>query len=174
MAKGEGQVFNICQESEATGRVFPSGLRAGAAVTAACLLRPPASNDVWSGSLRSLEKLNSVCWSRLASGSRTVKSAADWPRFRAAAQGQTPRESLKEPLTEPPLNRVENLDMCHCHNLQSCVLCNGDTTDTGDGIWVSPVPYFLCSSLFSMKISYCWFNMSKTSNNYRLGAEAPN
>lgn len=46
MAKGEGQVFNICQEREATGRVFPSGPGAGAVVTAACLPGPPVSNDV--------------------------------------------------------------------------------------------------------------------------------
>lgn len=50
MAKGEGQVFNICQEREATGRVFPSGPGAGAVVTAACLPAclpgPPVSNDV--------------------------------------------------------------------------------------------------------------------------------
>lgn len=48
MARGEGQVFNICHERQATGRVFPSGPWAGAVVTAACLLRPPVSNDVLS------------------------------------------------------------------------------------------------------------------------------
>lgn len=52
MAKGEGQVFNICHEREATGRVFPSGPWAGAVVTAACLLAcllgPPVSSDVLS------------------------------------------------------------------------------------------------------------------------------
>ncbi len=46
MAKVEGQVFNICQEREATGRVFPSGPGAGVVVTAACLPGPPVSNDV--------------------------------------------------------------------------------------------------------------------------------
>lgn len=48
MAKVEGQVFNICHEREATGRVFPSGPWAGAVVTAACLPGPPVSNDVLS------------------------------------------------------------------------------------------------------------------------------
>lgn len=44
----ESQVFNICQAREATGRVFPSGPGAGAVVTAARLLGPPVSSNVWS------------------------------------------------------------------------------------------------------------------------------
>lgn len=111
MAKGEGQVFNICQEREATGRVFPSGPGAAAVVTAACL---PAGGrllatmfDPWSP--RSLEKLNSICLGWLTLGSRTVKSAADWPRICAAArrvnttrtaQG-TARGTATEPRGEP-------------------------------------------------------------------------
>lgn len=46
MAKGKGQVFNTCQEREATGRVFPSGLGAGAVVTTACLPGPPVNSNV--------------------------------------------------------------------------------------------------------------------------------
>lgn len=55
MARGEGQVFNICQEREATGRVFPSGPGAGAVVTAACRGRLLAAMFD-PRSLRSLEK----------------------------------------------------------------------------------------------------------------------
>lgn len=47
-SKTKSQVFNICQEREATRRVFPSGPGAGAVVTAARLLGPPVSSGVWS------------------------------------------------------------------------------------------------------------------------------
>lgn len=124
MARGEGQVFNICQEREATGRVFPSGPGAAALVTAACLPGPPVSSNVWSQEpeipgKKSWTPFAWVGWLLEAEqsgqqriGPNSVQLLGEW----------TPREPLKEPLGEPPQNRVENLDMCHSHNLQSCVL----------------------------------------------------
>lgn len=124
MAKREGHVFDICQR-EATVRVFPSGPGAGAVVTAACLLGLPVSSNVWShepqipGKKKSWTPFAWVGWLLEAEqsgqqriGLSSVQLLGDW----------TPREPLKEPLGEPPQNRVENLDMCHSHNLQSCVL----------------------------------------------------
>lgn len=122
LVEGKGQVFNICQEREATGRVFPSGPGAGAVVTAACLPEPPVCSNVWSQELpRSLEKKraelhlpglvdswkqNSQVSSELAPILRSCLESKHHENHSGNRSG----------------NRVENLDMCHGHSLQSCVL----------------------------------------------------
>lgn len=102
----EIQVFNICQEREATGRVFPSGPGAGAVVTAARLLGPPVSSNVWSQKpeipAEEKKNLNSVWLGWSTPGSRTVRSAEDWPTILCSClEEQTPREPLTEPLVGP-------------------------------------------------------------------------
>lgn len=123
LVEGKGQVFNICQEREATGRVFPSGPGAGAVVTAACLpagaaclqqclipgapeitgkkraeLHLPGLVDSW--------KQNSQVSSELAPILRSCLESEHHENHSGNRSG----------------NRVENLDMCHSHSLQSCVL----------------------------------------------------
>lgn len=92
---------------------------------AACLPRPPVSNGVWS-------------WEPEISGKAELHLPGlvdSWKQNSQLCSGLapdsvqllwegTPREPLEEPLREPPAYRTENLDMCHSHNLQSCVLWN--------------------------------------------------
>lgn len=108
-SKTKSQVFNICQEREATRRVFPSGPGAGAVATAARLLGPPVSSGVWSQEheipakkRKGKKSLNSVWLGWSTSGRRTVRSAEDWPTILCSClEEQTPREPLTEPLVGP-------------------------------------------------------------------------
>lgn len=102
MAKVEGQVFNICQEREATERVFPSGPGAGTVVTAARLPGPPVSSNVWSQKpeIPGKKNLNSVCLAEFWKQNTQVSSGQAHSPVQLLGQ-QTPRQPLMEPLGEP-------------------------------------------------------------------------
>lgn len=125
-SKTKSQVFNICQEREATRRVFPSGPGAGAVVTAARLLGPPVSSGVWSQEpeIPAKKRKEKKVWTLFGwvgplleaeqSGQRRTG-----PQFSAAAWKSKRHGNHSR---NHSWDRVENLDMCHSRNIQSCVL----------------------------------------------------